>query len=323
MSAVLRVERVAQPVADEEEAEEGGDEEEKREGELPQRAIGDGARALGDQRAKRGHRFLHAQAEEGDEAFGQDHVRHQKRGEDGDDADQVRQDVAADDGARRHADGARRLDIVAVLQRQGLAAHDPAHLEPGDQPDTGEEHGDRAAIHHQQQDQHEHVGDGQQDIDGAHHDVVDAAAEIARGRAPERADDDRDRRADDADGEANLRALNGACEEVAAEVVGAEVMAGLERGTAQLGRLAHHGKVDLVIAPAREAVAEEREEHDEDKEQKTEERRLVAQEAAPGIGPERAAGDVLARGGGGEGLHFLAVDDHGLNTGSSGRSIRR
>src|SRR5690606_13304614 len=75
MSAILRVEGVAQAVAHEEEAEKGDDEEEQRKCQLPQRAVIHRAGAFRDQRAPRGQRLLHAETEETDEAFGQDHQR--------------------------------------------------------------------------------------------------------------------------------------------------------------------------------------------------------------------------------------------------------
>src|SRR5690606_18872308 len=76
-SPVAGVERVAQAVADEVEAEQGDNEEEQREQQLPQRAIHHRSGALADQRTPGGQRFLHAQPQERDEALGEDHLRHQ------------------------------------------------------------------------------------------------------------------------------------------------------------------------------------------------------------------------------------------------------
>src|SRR5690606_36744784 len=149
ISAVLGIERVAQPVADEEEREERGDEEGQRPKKLPGRAVVDRPRPFRDQRAERGQRLLDAKPEEGDEALDQDHLGDQQRGIDSDDADEVRHYVAQDDGEGRHAGGLRRLDILLVLEAQRLAPDDPRHVEPGHQPDAEEEHEERPAEHHE------------------------------------------------------------------------------------------------------------------------------------------------------------------------------
>ncbi len=86
--------------------------------------------ALGNQRAKGGHRRLHAQAEEAQERLEQDHRRDGQRRVDDHDADQVRYQVAQDHRTAADARDPRRLDELAVLQRERLAAHDARDVEP-------------------------------------------------------------------------------------------------------------------------------------------------------------------------------------------------
>ncbi len=85
----------------------------------------------------------------------------------------------------RVADAQRlgRRDVLLPLDRQRLPAHDARHVEPFDGAD-GEEHQDEiAAEEHDQQDDEEDERQRIEDVDDAHHHVVDAPAEIAGGRA--------------------------------------------------------------------------------------------------------------------------------------------
>ena len=168
-------------------------------------------------------------------------------------------------------------------------ARDARHVEPGDQPDAHEEQDHRPAEDDEQQDQHEHVGDRHQHVDEPHHDAVDAPAEEARRRAVERADDDRDQGADEPHHEADLRALHGAREEVAAELVHPEPVAVGERGAAQLADLAQHGPVDLLVGPGRHEGAHDREKRDEDQHDRARPSRRGCGRSASGR-PARASG---------------------------------
>ena len=87
-----------------------------------------------------------------------------------------------------------RLHVFLALDRQRLAAHDARHVEPFDGAD-GDEHQDEVpAEEHDQHDDEEDEGQRIEDVDDAHHDEVDPAAEIAGRRAVDHADHDRDRR---------------------------------------------------------------------------------------------------------------------------------
>ena len=84
------------------------------------------------------------------------------------------------------------LDVFLPLDRQGLAADDARHVEPLDRADGDEHQHEVPAEEHHQHDDEEDEGQGVQDVDDAHHDLVDAPAEIAGRRAVEHADRRRD-----------------------------------------------------------------------------------------------------------------------------------
>ena len=87
---------------------------------------------------------------------------------------------------RLDAQRLRRLHVFLPLDGQGLAAHDARHVEPFDGAD-GDEHQDEVpAEEHHQHDHEEDEGQRVEDVDDAHHDEVDAPAEIAGGRAVDR-----------------------------------------------------------------------------------------------------------------------------------------
>jgi hypothetical protein len=82
-----------------------------------------------------------------------------------------------------------------------LAAHDARHGQPLDRADRDEDQEDVAAEHDHEQDHEEHERQRIHDVDEAHHQVVDAAAEIAGDRSPGDADHEAHRGREDADQE--------------------------------------------------------------------------------------------------------------------------
>src|SRR5262245_39636992 len=78
ISAVFRVERVPEAVADEVEAKQGDRQERRGEEQHPGSAL-HVLDAVGDQGAPAGQRLLHAKAEEGEEALGQNRLRNRQR----------------------------------------------------------------------------------------------------------------------------------------------------------------------------------------------------------------------------------------------------
>src|SRR5690606_7611523 len=95
---------------------------------------------------------------------------------------QIGHDVAHDDGEGLCAAGLGGLDEFLLLDRQGLPAHDTRHGQPFDTADAHKKQDRIAAEHHHQDDDEEDVGQRIHDVDNAHHDGVDPAAEIASHR---------------------------------------------------------------------------------------------------------------------------------------------
>ncbi len=178
-----------------------------------------------DQRAERGLRLLHAEAEIGEEALGDDDLGNGQRRIDHHRADEVGNDVPEDDLERPLPGSACGLDEFALLDRQRLAAHDARHGQPFERADRDEEQIDVAAEDHHQDDDEQDVGQRIHDVDEAHHDRIEPAAEIAGDRAVEHADDDRDDGRRQRDGKRHLRAVEHAGQQVAAVLVGAEIVA--------------------------------------------------------------------------------------------------
>ena len=186
--ALFRVERIAQAIADEVQAEQRHRHQYGRRHEQP-RLVLHFLGAIRDQHAERGQRLVHAKAKEGEEAFRHDHDRDGQRHIDGHRADHVRQDVAADDRRARHTGGARSLDELLALDGERLAADDPAHGQPFDRADGGEDQDDVPAEDGQQKDDEEDV-DAEIDEDDLEHVVDDLsdgegdeeAGEMARKR---------------------------------------------------------------------------------------------------------------------------------------------
>ena len=103
--------------------------------------------------------------------------------------EQIRQDVAHEDRERAHPERARRLDELAPLQRERLAAHDARGGEPAHRAERDEQHREAAARQERRQDDDdEQVRQRIQHVDEAHHEPVGAPAGEAGDRPPGDAD---------------------------------------------------------------------------------------------------------------------------------------
>ncbi len=81
--------------------------------------------------------------------------------------------------------GARSLDELAILQRQGLAANDPCGGEPADRPDRDEQPRHAAAAKDRREDDDdEQIRQRIQHVQEAHHQLVGASTEVAGNRTP-------------------------------------------------------------------------------------------------------------------------------------------
>ncbi len=155
---------------------------------------------------------MDAEAKEREKGFKEHHLRDGEREVDDDDAEDVGNEMAEDDAPAAGADGAGGFNKLFVLQRDNLAADDAGHGEPVNCADDKEENGDAIdadgfepgfhgffAENGDEKNYDEDKRDGIEDIDEAHHDVVDVAAEIAGDGAVGDADDERDEGGDEAD----------------------------------------------------------------------------------------------------------------------------
>ncbi len=170
------------------------------------------------------------------------------------------------------------------LMRERLPAHDPRHGQPFEAPDADEQQYRRAAEDHHQDDDEQDVGQRVHDVDEAHHDRVDPAAEIAGDGAVDDADHHRDAGRDGGDEQRHLRALERPRQHVATVLVGAEIVA-----LGPVRRLADPGPVDLVVGPGQEIRAEIGDQHHRHEHEDGDQRRLVADEAPHRVLGERAA----------------------------------
>ncbi|KKA14521.1 hypothetical protein VP03_08060 [Sinorhizobium meliloti] len=251
MPAVLRVERITQAVADEVQRVQRHDEEDGGKDQEPRRRLYV-VRTFRDQRTPARKRGLHAQSEERQKAFEQDDLRHDDGDEDDDRTDRIRDDVPADDLPVGQTQRLRRSNELAPLKRQRLAAHDAGHIQPFDSPDHQEDQDEAAAEEDDEHHDEENEGQRIEDLYQAHHDVIDAPADIARGRPVYDADAERNETSQQADGDGDLAAQHHPDKQVAAIGIGAEGeifprhLALDLQGTAIVLRRDHLGVLELV-----------------------------------------------------------------------------
>lgn len=226
------IQRVAQAVAEEVQAEERRAERTGGEDEHPPELL-HAVRAVFNHRAPRTHRRLHAEAEEAQEGFEQHHRRHGERGVNDDRAEHVGNHVAQDDAALAQAQRVRGLDEFHALQRGDLPAHDARHGEPFHRADGGEEQPQLAAEPHGQQDDEEGERQCIEDVHEPHHERVELAADEPGDGPVEHTDGERHTRRARADHQRDAPAVEQPRELVAPEVVRAEPVLGGRRGRAE------------------------------------------------------------------------------------------
>ena len=157
-----------------------------------------GVAALLRHRAPRGVGRADAEPDEREERLAEDHARQLEEDRDDQDAERVRQQVAAEDPVPARADRLRRAHVVVLLQRDHLAADDARGREPA--RDRERDHHRphvRAADDRERDDRERQVRQAVERVEEAHHPVVEPAADEARDRAVDDADEeDRERRAE-------------------------------------------------------------------------------------------------------------------------------
>ena len=178
-SRVLRIEGVAQAVAQEIEGERRQQDGEPRHEDEPgcQAHEAIAAPHVG---APRGRGRLDADAEEAQARLGQEREGDGHRDLHDDGRRQVGQDVADEDAAVRGADGMRALDEELFAERQRLAAHEPREARHVDDAD-GDHDVDEPGTERGGDGHGEHEGgEGLDGVYEAHQEIVERAARVAR-----------------------------------------------------------------------------------------------------------------------------------------------
>src|SRR5665213_206272 len=134
-SSQFRIERVAQPVAEQVDRQDQGGESKAREGDDPPFAGEQIIVADPDQRAQRGHGVGHAGAEERQRGFGDDREREIDGGDHQHRSHRVRQHMPQQDDGGGKADQLRGGDVIAVLLDHDRAAHGAGVLHPETEAD--------------------------------------------------------------------------------------------------------------------------------------------------------------------------------------------
>ncbi len=114
------------------------------------------------------------------------------------------------------------MDEIPRSQRQHLAAHEPRWDQPREEAEQEAQPEHRAAVLGGQHEHDEEQGDRQQDVDEAHHDPVDEAADKPRDRAPQGSDHGGDHRREEADLERRLASDHDPPQLVEAVLVGSQ-----------------------------------------------------------------------------------------------------
>src|SRR5882672_4374255 len=238
----LRVQGVAEPVAEQVDAERG--ERQRRAGKRrePPRDVEEVA-ALRQHAAPRRRRRLDAEPEKADRRFGDDERRELQARQHNDGWRDVGEDVTEEQSPTTHAERRRRQNVVALLDRENLAAHDASiHDPPGRrkaQDRVAQTETDDGVDRHRQQDERKrelHFGDAHEHRRGP---ALDESRDEAEQSTEDRGEDHRAH----ADEERESRAVQDAREEITAELIGAEGMTG---GAGRLQALREVGAQRIV-----------------------------------------------------------------------------
>ncbi|MNS11442.1 hypothetical protein D3C72_429850 [compost metagenome] len=130
--------------------------------------------------------------------------------------------MAQNDAQRMLAGRAGIQNIFALFDAERFSTHQARHAHPGQQADNQDDviHARlEVGVHHQQQEKRRN---GHQNIDDAHHQVIEPAAKIAADGADKRADQRGKKHRQKTDHQGDLPAVQGAGEVIAPVFVGAK-----------------------------------------------------------------------------------------------------
>ncbi len=166
---------------------------------------------------------LHAEAEEAERGFGEDGAGHADGGLHEHGLDDVGQDVVEHQAEIACAERARGLHEFALLHGHDLAADEARVVDPAGERERDDEVDEAGAEEGDDRDREQDSGQSEEGVGEVEVDERVGPALVKAGEAAEDAADD-ERGADDGDGDEqrDARAVEGAREDVAAELVGAE-----------------------------------------------------------------------------------------------------
>ena len=110
------------------------------------------------------------------------------------------------------------LHVIEVPEREHLRAHEARGRHPAGRPEENDDEPDRSREERDAGEEQKEPRYREQRVDDPHENRVDGAAEIARRRADERAEDDRDRDREEPDRERDARAVDDPGENVPARI---------------------------------------------------------------------------------------------------------
>ncbi|ENN88717.1 hypothetical protein RHSP_43055 [Rhizobium freirei PRF 81] len=258
------VEAVAQPVAQEIEAEYGEQDGKAREEADPPGRLQIGA-SIGQHAAPARDRGIDAEPEEGEAAFEKDIVGDVQRHQHDYRSQKVRQQMLEDDAPVFHADGARREDEFPFAQGQHRSADKAGILHPlrHDQQDDGV--GEAAADDGNEGDGQQNEGHGKLDIGKAHQDHVPDAAIVARCQTHQHAKNDATDDGGKADQQRYSAAGDDAGKNITPERIRSERMSEAGKGSCKPGH-----QIDLFRAAWKDDVREHGCKADDDGQQRSE-----------------------------------------------------
>ena len=213
--------------------------------------------------------------------------------------------MAGDNGTPIEARGTGGLDEFLVLERQGLAAHDPAHGQPLDRADSHKDQDDVRPEGHHQQDHEEDERQGIEHVDKAHHHFVELATDVAGDGAPGDADHQRHEGRHKSDGQRDPQPDQQPRQQIAPQRVRPHQVTIGQRREPDV-RL-----VDLIVGERAEPGANDGGQHQHGQGHHAGDGRLVAHEATPRVFPQAAALYGLGLG---DGFGAGAGQDHARRT---------
>ena len=166
----------------------------------------------------------YAETEIGKPGLKRDDGRHVHAGDDQHRADDIGQDVDAEDAQGRGAERAQRKHIVGPLGREGRTADQPGIGRDQEQHDQHHQRACRGAEQRDECQAKDHGGEGIGSVEDQKQKAVEPARAVARKKSKRSAEDHRDRDAEQPDLQGQCRSGEHAAEDVAPELVGAHQM---------------------------------------------------------------------------------------------------